>query len=510
MDPLGIARWQFGITTVYHFLFVPITIGMALFIAITETAWVRTRNPVYLRAAKFWGKIFLINFAMGVVTGLVQEFQFGMNWSSYSRFVGDVFGAPLAMESLLAFFLESTFIGIWIFGWDKLSPALHATCIWLVAIGTTMSAFFILAANSFMQHPVGITVNADRDRAEMNDVWAVLTQPLNIWAYSHVIAAAVLTGAAMFAGISSYFLMKQRDVPLFRKSVRLGLVGMLIGAFATLITGDLLAKVMTDVQPMKMASAEALWETSTPASFSVFTIGSLDGSSEVFSIRVPGVLSFMATESFSGTVEGINDIQAQYEEKFGPGDYRPNIPVTYWMFRIMMGAGAAMILVSIVGLWLTRKGRVPKSKLVWKLAMFAIAGPIVGNTAGWIFTEMGRQPWTVVGLYRDGGFGLAVGVRRVRADLVDRLHRAVRDPGDHRDRAGGQVREDRPAQRGRGAGPDPTRSAGARRVGRPGRAGDGRARGETPGFRVLTTARILLGNTNRTPSDCWRRNPPCS
>jgi len=268
MDPLGIARWQFGITTVYHFLFVPITIGMALFIAITETAWVRTRNPIYLRAAKFWGKIFLINFAMGVVTGLVQEFQFGMNWSSYSRFVGDVFGAPLAMESLLAFFLESTFIGIWIFGWDKLKPALHAACIWLVAIGTTMSAFFIMAANSFMQHPVGITMNADRSRAEMNDIWAVLTQPLNLWAYSHVIAGAVLSGAAMFAGISSYFLMKKRDVPLFRKSVRLGLYGLLVGSTLTIVTGDLLAKVMTDVQPMKMAAAEALYETSAPASFS--------------------------------------------------------------------------------------------------------------------------------------------------------------------------------------------------------------------------------------------------
>src|SRR6478672_3238204 len=286
MDALTLARWQFGIVTVYHFLFVPITLGLSVLVALMQTAWYRTGDAKYLAMTKFWGKIFLINFAMGVVTGIVQEFQFGMNWSSYSRFVGDVFGAPLAMESLLAFFLESTFIGLWIFGWDKLAPALHATCIWLVAIGTMMSAFFILAANSFMQHPVGITVNADRSRAEMNDVWAVLTQPLNIWAYSHVIAGAILSGAAMFAGISSYFLMKQRDVPLFRKSVRLGLVGMLIGAIATLVTGDLLAKVMTEVQPMKMASAEALYNTSTPASFSIFTIGSLDGTSEVFSIRV--------------------------------------------------------------------------------------------------------------------------------------------------------------------------------------------------------------------------------
>ena len=400
MDPLGVARWQFGITTVYHFLFVPITIGMAFFIAITETAWVRTRNTLYLRAAKFWGKIFLINFAMGVVTGIVQEFQFGMNWSSYSRFVGDVFGAPLAMESLLAFFLESTFIGLWIFGWDKLAPALHAMCIWLVAVGTMMSAFFILAANSFMQHPVGFTMNTDRDRAEMSDIWTVLTQPLNVWAYTHVITGALLSGATMFAGISAYFLMKRRDVDIFRKSVRLGLVGMLIASLATIITGDLLAKVMTEVQPMKMASAEALWNTSAPASFSVFTIGTLDGSTEVWSLRVPGVLSFMATESFTGEVEGINDIQARYEEQYGPGDYRPIIPVTYWMFRLMMGAGFLLLLTSIVGLWLTRKGRLPKSKAVWVLAMLAIAGPMVGHSAGWIFTEMGRQPWTVVGLYR--------------------------------------------------------------------------------------------------------------
>jgi cytochrome bd ubiquinol oxidase subunit I len=400
MDPLSVARWQFGVTTVYHFLFVPITIGMAFFIAITETAWVRTRNPLYLRAAKFWGKIFLINFAMGVVTGIVQEFQFGMNWSSYSRFVGDVFGAPLAMESLLAFFLESTFIGLWIFGWDKLAPALHAACIWLVAIGTTMSAFFILAANSFMQHPVGFTMNAERSRAEMNDIWVVLTQPLNLWAYSHVVIGAILSGATMFAGISAYFLMKRREVEVFRKSVRLGLIGMLIGSLGTIITGDLLAKVMTDVQPMKMAAAEALWETSAPASFSVFTIGTLDGSTEVFSLRVPGVLSFMATESFTGEVEGINNVQAEFEERYGPGDYRPNIAVTYWTFRMMMGAAFLLLLTAIVGLWLTRKGRLPKSKTVWTLAMFAIAGPVVGHSAGWIFTEMGRQPWTVVGLYR--------------------------------------------------------------------------------------------------------------
>ncbi len=400
MDSLGIARWQFGITTVYHFLFVPITIGMAFFLALTETAWVRTRKPVYLRMVKFWGKIFLINFALGLVTGIVQEFQFGMNWSSYSRFVGDVFGAPLAMEALLAFFLESTFLGLWIFGWDKFSPRLHAACMWAVSIGTALSAYFIMAANSFMQNPVGITVDVERGRAEMNDIWAVLSQPLQLWAYSHVIAASILSGAVMFAGISAWFLMKQRDVDVFRPSVRLGLVGMLVGSLLVLVTGDLLAKAMTEVQPMKMAAAEALYETTDGASFSLITIGTLDGSEEVWSIRVPGVLSFMATGSTDGTVEGINNIQQRFEQQYGPGDYRPNIPVSYWSFRIMMGAGFVMILVSLVGLWLTRRGRLPKNKWVWRLAMISIAGPIIANSFGWIFTEMGRQPWTVVGLFK--------------------------------------------------------------------------------------------------------------
>jgi cytochrome d ubiquinol oxidase subunit I len=228
----------------------------------------------------------------------------------------------------------------------------------------------------------------------------VLFQPLQVWAYSHVIAASLLSGAVMFAGISSWFLMKQRDVEVFRPSVRLGLVGMLIGSLLVLVTGDLLAKAMTEVQPMKMAAAEALYDTTDNASFSLITIGTLDGSQEVWSIRVPNVLSFMATGSPSGTVEGINNIQQRFEQQYGPGDYRPNIPVSYWSFRIMMGAGFVMILVSLVGLWLTRRGRLPKNKWVWRLAMISIAGPVIANSFGWIFTEMGRQPWTVVGLFK--------------------------------------------------------------------------------------------------------------
>ncbi len=459
MDSLGIARWQFGITTVYHFLFVPITIGMAFFIAITETAWVRTRNPVYLRAVKFWGKIFLINFAIGVVTGIVQEFQFGMNWSSYSRFVGDVFGAPLAMEALLAFFLESTFLGLWIFGWDKLSPRLHLACIWLVSIGTMLSAFFIMAANSFMQHPVGITVNPERDRAEMNDIWAVLTQPLNVYAYSHVIAGAVLSGAAMFAGISSYFLMKRKHVDVFRPAVRFGLFGLLIGSILTIISGDLLAKVMTDVQPMKMAAAEALFETSAPASFSIFTIGSLDGSTEVFSIRVPGVLSFMATESFTGEVEGINNVQARFEEMYGPGDYRPEHPGDLLDVPADDGRGrrdAAGLDRRVVA---DQKGPTTQVQM----------GVDIGHG---INRRAGCRAFRGLDLHRNGppaldggrplshrGLGVPLGVRWGCVDLPDRLHVALRHAGRHRDRSDDQVGQDRPAQRGRGAGLDPAGSA---------------------------------------------------
>ncbi|MTD16462.1 cytochrome ubiquinol oxidase subunit I [Nakamurella sp. YIM 132087] len=400
MEALDLARWQFGITTVYHFLFVPMTIGMALFIAILETAWVRTRSTVYLRAAKFWGKLFLINFAIGVVTGIVQEFQFGMNWSDYSRFVGDVFGAPLAMEALLAFFIESTFLGLWIFGWDKLSPRLHVACMWLVSVGTAASAYFILAANTFMQHPVGYELDPETGRARLTDIWAVLFQPLQLRTFAHVIVGCVVTGAVLLVGFSAYHLARGREAGVFRPSLRLGLIGLLIGSIGMVVSGDLLAKTMTEVQPMKMAAAEAQYNTSAPASFSLITIGTLDGRHEVWSIRVPGVLSFMATGSFDGEVEGINDVQAEYEALYGAGDYRPVVWVTYWTFRLMMGAGFLLLAVSVVGLWLTRKGRLPRQRWVWRLAMLAVAGPFVANSAGWIFTEMGRQPWTVVGLFK--------------------------------------------------------------------------------------------------------------
>jgi cytochrome d ubiquinol oxidase subunit I len=417
---LDLARWQFAITTVYHFLFVPLTIGLSLLVAGMQTAWVRTGRERYLRMTKFWGKLFLINFALGVVTGIVQEFQFGMNWSDYSRYVGDIFGAPLAIEGLLAFFLESTFLGLWIFGWDRLPKRLHLATIWIAAIGTMLSAYFILAANSWMQHPVGSVVNDAAGRAELTDFGAVLTNSTAVGAFLHTIVAAFATAGVFIIAISAWHLARERDTDVFRPSIRLALVTTLIASVGVVITGDIQARLMTEQQPMKMAAAEALYDTVAPASFSLFTIGTLDGSEEVWSIRIPRLLSFMATGSWDGEVEGINDVQAAEEQAYGPGDYRPNIPVAYWSFRLMIGFGFVMGLLSLVGLWLTRKrARVPLPRWFAVAALVALVSPFAANSFGWIFTEMGRQPWLVYGLLPTAqGVSPNVGVAAVITSLV--------------------------------------------------------------------------------------------
>jgi cytochrome d ubiquinol oxidase subunit I len=400
VDALDIARWQFGITTVYHYFLVPISIGLSALVAILETAWVRTGKEHYLRATKFWGKLFLINVALGVATGLIQEFQFGMAWSDYSRFVGDVLGAPLAIEALLAFFLESTFLGLWIFGWDRLPKALHAATMWIVAIGTQLSAYFILAANSWMQHPVGDRYDAASGRAELTDFGAVLTNSTVLVAFPHTITAAFVTAGALMIGISAWHLARRQHLDVFRPSLKLGLWVTVVASMGVAFSGDVQGKIMTEQQPMKMAAAEALYETTQPAAFSIFTIGSLDGSRELFSIRVPRVLSFVATGSLDGEVEGINDVQAAEQARFGPGDYKPLIPITYWSFRFMIGAGLASAGLAALGLWLTRRGRLPKSRWFWRAAIWSMGLPLVANAFGWIFTEMGRQPWAVYGVLR--------------------------------------------------------------------------------------------------------------
>lgn len=402
LDPLLLARWQFGLTTLYHYLFVPLTLGMALTVAVFQTIWHRTGDVKWLHLTRLFGKIFLINFAMGVVTGIVQEFQFGMNWSSYSRFVGDVFGAPLAFEGLLAFFFEATFIGLWIFGWDRLSPRLHLLTIWMTAFGSILSAYFIIAANAFMQNPVGYTLNPESGRAELIDFVALLTNPVAVAAFPHTLFSAFMFAAAVIVAVSAWHLARGQHIQTMRSSLRYGLWFTIITFGLTALTGDQLSLVMVDTQPMKMAAAEALWHTAcgADASFSLFSIGTPDGTEEIWSLRVPYLLSFLSTHSLDGCVEGLNDLQALYETQFGAGiDYRPIIWVTYWSFRWMIGLGAASALIAVAGLWVTRKNaRRPVAPWMWKVAIWAAPLPLLGSLVGWVFTEMGRQPWIVFSL----------------------------------------------------------------------------------------------------------------
>ncbi|MFK5633525.1 MULTISPECIES: cytochrome ubiquinol oxidase subunit I [unclassified Ornithinimicrobium] len=438
MDVVDLARWQFGITTVYHFFFVPITIGLSLLVAIMQTQWMRTRDPQWLRLTKFFGKLFTINFALGLVTGIVQEFQFGMNWSDYSRFVGDIFGAPLAIEALLAFFLESTFLGLWIFGWGRVPEKLHLSFIWLVHIGTVLSAYFILAANSFMQNPVGYTINEENGRAELTDFVAVLTNPVQLVTFPHVVAAAWMTGGAFVLAFALWHLWRTQtpgaDKPMYRKAAKLGAWTVLVSSLVVIGTGDLQGKVMTEVQPMKMAAAEGLYEDvpeGVGAPFSIITVGTLDGSEEVWAITVPKLLSYLATGSLEGAVEGIDHIQERYELTYAgealtaADDYRPVIPVTYWSFRLMMGLGFAGMAIAAAVLWALRgrgaeddETRVSAPWWGWAAALVLFM-PLLANSFGWIFTEMGRQPWLVMGLMTtQTGVSPSVGVGYVLTSLV--------------------------------------------------------------------------------------------
>lgn len=398
MDVLDLARWQFGITTVYHFFFVPITLGLVWFVAGFQTAWYITGKEKYLKLTKFFGKLFLINFAMGVVTGIVQEFQFGMNWSEYSRFVGDVFGAPLAMEGLLAFFLESTFLGLWIFGWDRLPKKLHLATIWAAAVGTLLSAYFILAANAWMQHPVGYEIDPETGRAVLNDIGAVLFQNTAVIAFFHTMSASFLIAGTGVAAVGAWFMTKNRHTDIFRSAVKAGAVVTLVSAVFVSITGDLDSKIMVEQQPMKMAAAEGLYETTDNAPFSVLTVGDISGESATPLIEVPGLLSFLSTGDFSGTVQGINDLQAAYENQYGPGNYIPYVPVSYWSFRLMIGLGMLGVAWALWALWRYRGGRNPQAgKLFHYSTRFVLLGPLLAASFGWIFTEMGRQPWIVFG-----------------------------------------------------------------------------------------------------------------
>jgi cytochrome d ubiquinol oxidase subunit I len=383
MDVLFLSRLQFAITSVYHFLFVPLTIGLALFIAIWETTAYRSGNSEDERIARFWGRLFLLNFAVGVVTGIVLEFQFGMNWSEYSRFVGDVFGAPLAIEALLAFFLESTFLGLWIFGRHILPKSIHVACIWLVFAGSCISAIWILIANSFMQHPVGYAFS--NGRAEMTHFWELVSNPYFLHQFSHVMAASLCTASFFVLGISAWKIRQySEDSYLFEKTFRFALFMGLAGIIAVFLSGHLQAQMIANYQPMKLAAMENLEKTQNSAPLSI-----------VPGIEIPAMLSILLYHKSVGEVKGLNDLQKTMESRFGPGDYKPPVWVTYISFRVMVICSLIMILILLYGIgWHLVLGKSLHKKML-TLITFGISLPYIANTMGWILAEVGRQPWII-------------------------------------------------------------------------------------------------------------------
>jgi cytochrome d ubiquinol oxidase subunit I len=395
-----LARWQFATTSIYHFLFVPVTIGLAFLVAILQTAWHRNGNPEYRRVTRFFGTLLLINIAVGVVTGIVQEFEFGMNWSSYSRFVGDVFGGPLAMEGLAAFFLESTFLGLWLFGWDRLPKRVHLACIWLVAIGAMLSAAFIMAANSWMQHPVGYVLNSS-GQPVLNDIGALFTNPTFTWSYVHVLLASLITGALVMLSVSAWHLRKERAVEAFRHTASVSLAVLIPTILLTMFVGSELGVVETKYQPMKIAAAEGQWNTCQPCSFSLFQIGGGNNDQTPSQIiEIPHLLSLLATNSWNGKVVGLNQLQAQYVKQYGPGNYVPDVFIQYWSMRIMAYLASLVVLLALWGGWLMHRGSLVRSKWFLRLSVWAVVTPFLMNTAGWMLTENGRQPWIVQGLMK--------------------------------------------------------------------------------------------------------------
>ena len=399
MEELMLARIQFASTTLFHFIFVPLSIGLAFMIAVMQTLYLVKKKEIYKKMTKFWSIFFLINFAVGIVTGIIQEFQFGMNWSSYSRFMGDVFGAPLAIEALLAFFIESTFIGLWVFGWDKLPKKLHLACIWLVSIATALSAFWILAANSFMQNPLGYAIR--NGRAETTDFLAIITNPKLLVAFPHVIFASLATGAFFVVGVSAWNFLKKRDLDFFKRSITIGLIVGLISSLGIAFSGHSQSQYLMGAQPMKMAAAEGLWEDSgDPAAWTV--IANIDTEKKVSTMRleIPYALSYLAYGEFKGKVDGMNTLQAAYEEKYGEGNYIPPVKTTFWTFRIMAGLGGVLVLLSLIGLYFNRRGILENKPWYLKILVATLFFPFIANSAGWIMSEIGRQPWIVNGLMK--------------------------------------------------------------------------------------------------------------
>ena len=398
---VDLARAQFATTSIYHFFFVPLTLGLGPLVAVMQTAWYRTKNEQWLKLTKFFGTLFLINFAIGVATGLVQEFEFGMNWSVYSKFVGNVFGAPLAVEGLAAFFLEATFLGLWIFGWNRLSPKLHLATLWIAVLGSWTSAYFILVANSWMQDPVGYKIA--NGEAQLTSVWDLVSSDWALWAFGHTIFAGLTAGSAVVLGVCCWQLLRGHSPEAFKRAAKLALIVLVPVSVFNLWFGSHFGILVTDLQPMKISASEAQWNTCQPCSFSLFQIGGFTQSDETpsFSIEIPRMLSFLATGSFDGQVQGLNQLDSQYKKMYGRGSsYLPPVEVIYWSMRAMAYAGSFVALVAVVGAFLYWKRRFERWRWFLWVGVVAAFFPFIATTAGWVLTEMGRQPWIVQGLLK--------------------------------------------------------------------------------------------------------------
>lgn len=406
MEALFLSRLQFAVATLFHFTFVPLTLGLSILIGIMETQFVRTGDEEYRRMAKFWGKIFLINFVVGVVTGITLEFQFGTNWAGYSKYVGDVFGSLLAIEATVAFMLESTFVAVWAFGWNKLSPKAHAACIWVVAFASNMSAYWILSANSFMQHPVGYVIK--NGRAELTDLWAVLTQPYAILGFLHATWAGYVVAGFFVMGVSAYHILKKNELSFFTRSFRIALIFAFIFSVGQVFIGDENGQEMAKLQPEKLAAAESLWETTKGAPFALLVIpDEANERNAVEMFKIPKFLSFLTHHDWNAELRGL---------KSWPKEDRPPVTIVFLSFRIMAGLGFLFVLLTLYGLW--RRNRLESSPTYLKIMLFAIPLPYIAGLLGWVVTEVGRQPWIVYKVLRTADAHSPVSEMQVGLSLI--------------------------------------------------------------------------------------------
>lgn len=409
MDVLTLSRLQFAATTMFHFIFVPLTLGLSILTAYMETRYVRTGDETYLKMTKFWGKLFLINFALGVVTGITQEFQFGMNWAEYSRYVGDIFGAPLAIEATVAFFLESVFIGVWIFGWNKVSKVTHAISIWLVAIATNLSALWILLANGWMQHPVGYVLR--NGRAEMTDFMAVITNPYGIIKFVHTVSSGYMVAAFFVMGISAWHLLRKNQVDFFVRSFRVGATFGLLGVLLVLLSGDFHAVEIAKTQPTKFAAMESVWETNSGVAMNLLILPDPNNErNAVEKISIPNMVSLLAFHDPNAEIKGLKDF---------PLEMRPPVQPTFWSFRLMVGLGTFTALAALVAMVLSRMKSLENRTLFLRVMLLSLPLPYLAAQLGWIVAEMGRQPWIVYGVLKTSeGVSKAVTSPQVIGSLV--------------------------------------------------------------------------------------------